>query len=229
MNAHLLLIEDNDMLGSSLVDNFQMENYSIDWIQSGTEGLDVASQGLHDLIILDIMLPHMNGFDVLKNVREKSNIPVVILSSKALVDDRIKGLELKADDYISKPFQFKELLLRVQNILRRQAPAALDLQQISIGKANFDFGSLSVKSQSTQEKLSEKEAGLLRLLIAHTNQVVSREKILNTVWGAHNYPSTRTIDNFIVKLRRWIEIDPSQPQFIISHRGIGYSLNKKDP
>lgn len=229
MTAHLLLIEDNEMLGSTLVDNFQMENYHIDWVKDGKEGLDVACSGIHDLIILDIMLPYLNGFEILKKLREQSSTPVIILSAKGQFEDRIQGLELRADDYMSKPFQFKELLLRVQNILRRHhsVPEA-KVEILKIGQATFDLKALTVETPETKDIISEKESLMLRLLYNHRNQVISREKILDTVWGTQNYPSARTIDNFIVTLRKWIEKNPSDPAFIISHRGVGYSLQLKE-
>lgn len=228
MIGHLLLIEDNEMLGSTLVDNFQMENYSIDWTQDGKEGLQIAERNMHDLIILDVMLPSLNGFDILKRLRESSDVPVLILSARSQVDDRIQGLQLRADDYLAKPFQFKELELRVQSILRRQVRHSEPQSNINIGQAQFDFKRLSVTTDKTTDTISEKELLLLKLLLSHKNQVVSRDRILDFVWGAQNFPSARTIDNFIVTLRKWIEIDPSQPQFIISHRGVGYSLNIRE-
>ncbi len=228
MMGHLLLIEDNEMLGSTLVDNFQMENYSIDWAQDGKEGLQIAQRNMHDLIILDIMLPHLNGFEILKKLRETSDVPVLILSAKSQVEDRINGLQLRADDYLTKPFQFKELELRVQGILRRQIRHSEPETFIRIGQAEFDLKALKVTTPKESDTISEKELLLLKLLLSHKNEVISRDKILDFVWGSQNYPSARTIDNFIVTLRKWIETDPSQPQFIISHRGVGYSLNMKE-
>lgn len=230
MTTPLLLIEDNEMLGSTLVDNFQMENYRIDWIKDGKEGYEVAKQELHSLIILDIMLPNLDGFEILKRLRQTSQVPVLILSAKTQIEDKLQGLQLQADDYLTKPFQFKELLLRVQTILRRSQVTPQDMVplEVSIGKASFDLRALQVKTEHGTENLSEREASLLRLLLTYKNQVVSREKILDAIWGAQKYPSSRTIDNFIVTLRKWIEIDPANPHFIISHRGIGYSLQLKD-
>jgi DNA-binding response OmpR family regulator len=228
MIGHVLLIEDNEALGSSLIDNLQMENFTVDWVQDGETGLKAAMKGVHDLIILDLTLPKMDGFEILSNFRETYSTPVLILSAKGSVQDKIHGLELKADDYLTKPFHFKELLLRVQSLLRRSQPKQKDIKKITIGNAVFDFDAQQVTALGQIEKLTDKETRVLKLLLTFTNQVVAREKILDLVWGYSNYPSTRTIDNMIVKFRKWIEIDPTNPTIITSHRGIGYSLMMKE-
>ena len=228
MIGHILLIEDNDLLGASLIDNLQMENFTVDWVQDGETGLKAALKGVHDLIILDLSLPKMDGFEILSIVRKSHTTPILILSAKGSVQDKIQGLELKADDYLTKPFHFKELLLRIQSILRRSTPKQKSVQKIQIGNALFDFSAQQVTIQGQTEKLTDKEARVLKLLLTYTNQVVAREKILDLVWGYNNYPSTRTIDNMIVKFRKWIENDPSNPEIITSHRGIGYSLMLKE-
>lgn len=229
MIGHILLIEDNDLLGASLIDNLQMENFTVDWVQDGETGLKAAMKGVHDLVILDLSLPKMDGFEVLAKVRENHATPVLILSAKASVQDKIHGLELKADDYLTKPFHFKELLLRIQSLLRRSQPKQKELKKIKIGNATFDFDAQNVElTDLTSEKLTDKETRVLKLLLTYSNQVVAREKILDLVWGYNNYPSTRTIDNMIVKFRKWIEIDPTNPVIITSHRGIGYSLMLKE-
>jgi two-component system alkaline phosphatase synthesis response regulator PhoP len=228
MIGHILLIEDNDLLGASLIDNLQMENFTVDWVQDGETGLKAAMKGVHDLIILDLSLPKLDGFEVLSEIRKKHFTPVLILSARDAVHDKIHGLELKADDYLTKPFHFKELLLRVQALLRRSQPPQKDFKKIKIGNATFDFGAQQVEVNGVIEKLTDKETRVLKLLLTYTNQVVAREKILDLVWGYNNYPSTRTIDNMIVKFRKWIEKDPAHPEIITSHRGIGYSLMLKE-
>jgi DNA-binding response OmpR family regulator len=228
MIGHILLIEDNDMLGASLIDNFQMENFTVDWVQDGEAGLNAALKNVHDLIILDVSLPKKDGFEVLKMLREKLSTPVLILSAKGATQERIYGLELKADDYMAKPFHFKELLLRVQSLLRRSQPLKQEIRKLKIGLADLDFDAQIVVAQNAKEKLTDKETRLLKLLVTCSGQVVSREKILDLVWGYSHFPSTRTVDNMIVKFRKWIEEDPSNPQIIISHRGVGYSLHMKE-
>lgn len=228
MIGHILLIEDNDLLGASLIDNLQMENFTVDWVQDGETGLAAAMKGVHDLIILDLSLPKLDGFEILTEVRKTYSTPVLILSAKASVQDKIHGLELKADDYLTKPFHFKELLLRIQSVLRRSQPKEKDIKKIKVGNATFDFDAQQVEVDTTIEKLTDKEARVLKLLLTYSNQVVAREKILDLVWGYNNYPSTRTIDNMIVKFRKWIEKDPTNPEIITSHRGVGYSLMLKE-
>lgn len=228
MIGHILLIEDNDLLGASLIDNLQMENFTVDWVQDGETGLKAAMKGVHDLIILDLTLPKLDGFEILSTVRQSHTTPVLILSAKGTVQDKIQGLELKADDYLTKPFHFKELLLRIQSVLRRSQPKQKEIKKITIGNATFDFDAQQVSAQGQLERLTDKETRILKLLLTYTNQVVAREKILDLVWGYNNYPSTRTIDNMIVKFRKWIEVDPTNPVIITSHRGIGYSLMMKE-
>ncbi len=228
MIGHILLIEDNDLLGASLIDNLQMENFTVDWVQDGETGLKAAMKGVHDLIILDLSLPKLDGFEVLSQFRKGHNTPVLILSAKDAIQDKIQGLELKADDYLTKPFHFKELLLRVQSLLRRSQPKPKEFKKIQIGNALFDFDAQQVLIDGSSEKLTDKETRVLKLLLTFSNHVVAREKILDLVWGYNNYPSTRTIDNMIVKFRKWIEKDPANPKIITSHRGIGYSLMLKE-
>ncbi len=228
MVGHILLIEDNELLGASLIDNLQMENFTVDWVQDGETGLNAALKGIHDLVILDLSLPKIDGKDVLAGLRKTHSTPVLILSARASLQDKIEGLELKADDYLTKPFHFKELLLRIQGLLRRSQPSLKDVHQIQVGNATFDFDAQMVLTTTGQEKLTDKETRVLKLLLTFANQVVAREKILDLVWGFNNYPTTRTIDNMIVKFRKWIENDPTNPTIITSHRGIGYSLMLKE-
>ncbi len=226
MKPHVLLIEDDDLLGPGLIDNLQMENFTVDWAQDGESGLQAATKNLHDIVILDIMVPKKNGFDVLKEIRQVSQVPVLILSAKSSAQDRILGLELDADDYLTKPFHFKELVLRILTLLKRKTREFKGPEVIQIGKAKIDFKSLSIQKDEQREYLTEKEMLVLKMLLSHQDQVISREHLLNQIWGTNNYPSTRTIDNIIVKLRKWIEAD--SPYEIRSHRGIGYALTRVD-
>lgn len=228
MKPHLLLVEDDSLLGASLADNFQMEGFNVDWLQDGNEALSIALKQMHDVIILDLMLPKRNGIEILKVIREKSKIPVLILSARSSTSDRISGLEAGADDYLAKPFHFKELLLRVNALLKRRSQSHEIPDSVRIGKAHFDLKSLTVEFEGKKDHLTEKELLLLKLLFVNSNKIVSRHKILDQVWGLTRSPSTRTIDNMIVKLRKWVESDPSNPNLIRSHRGIGYSLKNEE-
>lgn len=221
MKPHVLLIEDDELLGPGLIDNLQMENFTVDWCQDGRSGVVAAIKNLHDIVILDIMVPHLNGFDVLKEIRKVSPVPILILSAKGSAEDRILGLELQADDYLTKPFHFKELVLRMQTLLKRNTKETKHFDVVQLGKTKFDFRSLTIQKENQKDYLTEKEMLVLKMLLSHENQVVSRENILSQVWGLNNYPTTRTVDNIIVKLRKWIEDDQYK---IRSHRGIGYAL-----
>ena len=225
MKAKILLIEDDDILGASLSDLLQIESYHVDWITNGQKGLEAALKNIHDLIILDVMLPAKNGLSVLQEIRERSQVPILILSAKASTEDRVQGLKLRADDYLAKPFHLEELLLRVANLLRRSQNTADRFQEIELGACRIDFNSRCLLLANAEAvALSEKEADLLRFLISHAGRYVSRDQILDQVWGAQQHPSPRTVDNFIVKLRKYIEPDPQQPQHLRSQHGVGYGI-----
>jgi two-component system alkaline phosphatase synthesis response regulator PhoP len=223
----ILLVEDDRSLGQTLKENLELENYRVDWLQSGAGLPDYVKAHSVDLIVLDVMLPVMTGLEALKEIRKSTPIPVMMISAKGSSQDRIQGLELKADDYLGKPFHLKEFLLRIQALLRRSQKQNEPSQFTEIGRAKFDLQSYTVETlDGEREILSAKEIGLIKLLLHQPNKVVSREEIINTVWGSSEFPTTRTVDNFIVKLRKLIEEDPSKPEWIISHRGIGYSLRR---
>lgn len=223
---NLLLIEDDFSLGATLEENLKLEGYRVTKVDNGAEGLEQARHGGFDLIVLDVMLPQLSGFEVLSQLRTTSDTPVLMISAKGTPSDRIKGLELEADDYLAKPFHLKEFLLRIQRLLKRAEKQAAPLARtISIGQATFDLEGLTVTPASGQpEVLSSRESQFIKILIKNSGKVVSRDEVVHAVWGSHENPSTRTVDNLVVKLRRWIEKDPSHPHIIVSHRGIGYSL-----
>ena len=229
-SAHLLLVEDDEILGATLAENLQSDGYSVVWIKDGALALSTIKQGRFDLIVLDRMLPHKEGIEILSELRSLSDVPVMMISARGGAQDRILGLEQKADDYLAKPFHLNEFLLRVKNLLRRsvtaQRSSPLPEGPLHIGKGIFDLAQLRVRfKDGSRDTLSEKEAKMIQLLWTHANRVVSRQNILDYAWGYQSDPSPRTIDNFIVKLRKWVETDPSDPQIIFSHRGLGYSLH----
>lgn len=226
LSAKILLIEDDDILGASISDLLHLENYHVDWITNGQKGLEAAQKGIHDLVILDVMLPAKNGFQVLTELRESSSVPVLILSAKSTAEDKIKGLKLRADDYLAKPFHLEELLLRIVTILRRSKSQSHEIQSIKIGSSLVNFNQRSIQSETSENiQLTEKEADLLRLLISNAGKILSRDEILDRVWGANNHPTPRTVDNFILKLRKHIEEDPQNPKHLISQHGVGYGIN----
>lgn len=228
-SSKILLVEDDDILGASISDLLHIEGYHVDWITDGEKGLLAASNNIHDLVILDIMLPKMNGLQILENLRKKSDVPVLILSAKSETEDRLKGLQLKADDYLGKPFHLEELLLRIAGILRRSNSQRSNYQSITIGNCKVDFNQRKIfTSGGEHESLTEKESDILRLLVSNHGKILSRDEILNSVWGGNEFPSPRTVDNFIVKIRKIIEPDNQNPKYILSQRGVGYGLNLKE-
>lgn len=229
--ASILLVEDDDILGASISDLLHIEGYHVDWITDGLKGLEAAKKEIHDLVILDVMLPKMNGFQVLENLRKSSQVPVLVLSAKSEPENRIHGLKLKADDYLGKPFHLEELILRVSGLIRRAKQKDSKAKSIEIAGALIDFEKRSIKlSSGTEEKLGEKEADILKLLVSNEGKILSRDEILDSVWGSGEFPTPRTVDNFILKIRKWIEPDHQNPQYIMSQRGVGYGLklNKEE-
>jgi two-component system, OmpR family, alkaline phosphatase synthesis response regulator PhoP len=229
LKAKILLVEDDAFLGASIAESLQIEGHQVDWLKDGARGLEAAKTGLHDLMLLDVMLPHRNGFEVLKELRKTSLLPTIFLTARTTQDDKIEGLRLQADDYITKPFHLEELLLRIQNLLRRKTSAVDTSSEFSLNDCEIDLNAHKLKTRDGNiEILSDKEVRLLRLLYTQKNQVVTREDILNLVWGYEQGANTRSIDNMILKFRKWIELNPSEPKFIVSVRGVGYSMHLED-
>lgn len=227
----ILLVEDEENLQEALKLNLELEGYEVTSSYDGAHAVK-AFQGEHfDLIILDVMLPEMDGISVCETIRlTNPSIPILILSAKNSSADRVLGLKKGADDYLTKPFNLEELLLRVNKLLRKseQMAARSPLPDVySFGENKIDFKALEGTNKA-QEKilLSKKEAMLLKLLIENKNEVVPREKILQTVWGYNVYPTTRTIDNFILSFRKYFEEDSRHPQHFHSVRGIGYKFTE---
>ncbi|MCB0261000.1 MAG: response regulator transcription factor, partial [Calditrichaeota bacterium] len=191
-------------------------------------GLEKILENPYDLILLDVMMPHLSGFDVCKKAREKGiRTPVIMLTAKGEEIDKVLGLELGADDYITKPFSLRELLARIKAVLRRageagNAPEASG--EVTIGNLTVDFSTYDAYMDERAEPMSHKEFELLKYLWQHQGQTVSRDELLNEVWGYEEFPTTRTVDNFILKLRKRIESDPARPRFILTVHGIGYKL-----
>lgn len=223
----ILLVEDEETLRETLQLNLELEGYEVIALGSGSKVLSTLTQQVVDLVILDIMLPDMNGLDICQQIRINNfHMPVIFLTAKDTVVDRIAGLKIGADDYLSKPFHLEELLLRIQKLLMRNFPEekkALDI--ITFGAFTVNFQTYEVFVQNGENfQLTKKEAMLLKLLIEKEGEVVSRQQILQTVWGYDVYPSTRTIDNFILSFRKYFESNPKEPIFFHSIRGVGYKF-----
>jgi two-component system alkaline phosphatase synthesis response regulator PhoP len=226
---NILLVEDEEHLHEALKLNLEMEGYEVDSAYDGQEALKQIQSAHYDLIILDIMLPSLDGFSITERMRLNNNqTPILILSAKNTSANRVQGLKLGADDYLTKPFNLEELLLRVNKLIQKNAQQANNSPQIEhyqFQGHRIDFNASEVILASGQKiTLTKRELLLLKLLIEHKHTVVTREKILQLVWGYQVFPNTRTIDNFILNFRKYFEIDPKHPKHFISMRGMGYKF-----
>jgi DNA-binding response OmpR family regulator len=222
----ILIIEDELPMRTALLETLRAEGYRVQGAADGIAGLELACTEPFDLILLDVMMPGLDGYAVCRELRKRGrDMPVLMLTAKALVDDRVAGLDSGADDYLVKPFSLKELLARVRALLRRHERDAAVPDLLDLGGVRVDFKRRLVLRAGGEQPLAEKEYGILRLLAAHPGETVSREKFLDVVWGYHAYPSTRTVDNFIATLRAKLEADPAAPRHLITVRGIGYRLD----
>lgn len=222
----VLVVEDEESLRKGMEINLELEGYEVISTEDGKEAIQIIHNQRFDVIILDVMLPNLDGFRVCEQIRlEGYEVPIIFVTAKDGSADRIEGLKKGADDYLTKPFNLEELLLRVKNLIKRSQPAIQeDLDQYIFGNNSVDFTTYEASNGEESFQLTHKEAMLLKLLIERKNKVVPREQILEAVWGYDVYPSTRTIDNFILALRKRFEENPRSPQFITSVRGVGYKF-----
>jgi DNA-binding response OmpR family regulator len=220
----ILIVEDNADLATGLEINLHKEGYKVFKAATGEEGIKIAIRDSPDLIILDIMLPGISGLDVCRELRQKSiGTPIIMLTAKSDELDRVLGLELGADDYVTKPFGVRELLARIRVCLRRQ-PAQTQLSRYRFGNVEIDFEKYLVTIGKKQVELTQKEFDLMRYFIQNRETVLSRDRLLDEVWGYDSYPTTRTVDTHIMKLRKKIEEDPSEPCYILSVYAGGYKF-----
>lgn len=225
--AKLLLIEDEQAILRGLIDVFLYHGYDVDAAEDGRQGLEKALHGKYDLILLDIMLPRLDGFTVCNLIREQDRqVPIIMLTAKSSEQDIIAGLTLGADDYIAKPFSVRELVLRVQAVLKRSANTAAPLAVIELGGRRIDCVNLCNLNDSTPGYYSRREIDILQYLKRHHDRPVSRGELLEQVWGYRQADAleTRTVDIHIAKLRRKIEANPKRPAFLVTVRGEGYRL-----
>ena len=223
--TRILIVEDEMAMRVGLKDNFEFEGFSVDTAEDGAEGLEMIANNKYDLVLLDVMLPKMSGFDVCKTIRmNKNNIPIIMLTAKGEEIDKVLGLEIGADDYITKPFSLRELLARIKAVLRRYQFDESNEKNIEIGRLQIDFKSYNAWENEKPVIMTHKEFEILKYFWKNKNQTISRSKLLEDVWGYDQDISTRTIDNFILKLRQKIEKKYSHPKFIITVHGIGYKL-----
>jgi len=231
MSNRILLVEDEANIAEGLKFNLEQEDFTVVWVANGGKVMEKFETERFDLVIMDIMLPGMNGFDLCESIRLKNDsIPILFLSAKTQDSEKIKGFKLGADDYITKPFNLEELLLRVRRLLRRVQSASQPVKSIEgkyvFGPNTIDFNSFEALCVEGKVLLTAKEIELMKLLISNEGQVVSRETILSRIWGYDVYPTTRTIDNFIARLRKYFEPDIKNPVYIHSIRGVGYKFSK---
>jgi two-component system alkaline phosphatase synthesis response regulator PhoP len=226
MNRHILLVEDEPGLVLTLTDRLTNEGFRVDVASDGDTGLERACCESFDLIVLDVMLPRKNGFDVCRDLRHRGVMtPVIMLTARGQVVDKVVGLKLGADDYLTKPFEMAELLARIEALLRRapasQAPVT---EYYQFGAVRVDFRSAEVLRQGQPIDLSAREFSLLRYFIEHRGDALTRDELLNEVWGYNSMPSTRTVDVHVAWLRQKIEPNPRHPQFILTIHGRGYKF-----
>lgn len=222
----ILIVEDEPNMRLGLKDNLEFEGYEVDFAVDGEEGLKKIMQNPYSLVLLDVMLPNMSGFDVCRTVRSRNNkTPIILLTAKGEEIDKVLGLELGADDYVTKPFSLRELLARIKAVIRRgEVRSTGGNREIRIGKVDVNFASYNAFENGSQVQMSHKEFEILSFLWNNRNKTVSRDELLSGVWGYEESPTTRTVDNFILKLRQKIEKDPNHPQIIITVHGIGYKM-----
>jgi DNA-binding response OmpR family regulator len=223
--SKILIVEDQPDLAKGLEINFKKEGYTVYKCGSGEEGMKILIRDNPDLVVLDVMLPGMSGLDMLRELRAKSiETPVIILTAKGEEIDRVVGLELGADDYMTKPFSLRELLARVRVRLRRQTPRSDSIPRYRFGQTEIDFEKCRTTVHNDPVELTQKEYEIMRFLIRNRGNVVSREVLLNEVWGYEVYPTTRTVDTHILKLRKKLERDQANPEYILSVYGGGYKF-----
>jgi two-component system alkaline phosphatase synthesis response regulator PhoP len=219
------VIEDEPQMLLGLRDNFELEGYEVVTAADGEEGLSKAISSSPDLVVLDVTLPRKNGFEVCRELRARANgTPIVMLTARSQETEKVLGLELGADDYVTKPFSITELLARVRAVMRRAGGRPSSLETCRIGDIEIDFRTHQAHRGGQRIEFTAREFDLLRHLVAHTGQVVTREQILNQVWGYEESPTTRTIDNFVAKLRQKIERAPHEPEHILTVHGAGYKF-----
>ncbi len=226
MAKKILVVEDEPGILLSLKDEFEYEGYTVFTAENGEDGLDMAREKKPDLIILDVMLPIFDGYEVCKRLRSDGDTtPIIMLTVKDKEIDKVLGLELGADDYVTKPFSVRELLARVKAVFRRTEDRATDLVEYSLGDINLNFKTYEATRKGEKLEITPLEFNMLKLLICKKGQVVTRNDFLDTIWGEDNLVvSSRTIDSHIANIRKKIEEDPANPRYILSIRGVGYKL-----
>jgi DNA-binding response OmpR family regulator len=223
--SRVLVIEDDAALLRGLRDNLEAEAHEVLTAVDGAEGYRLSREQSPDLIVLDLMLPRLSGYEICRKLRDEGDrVPILMLTARGEEADRVLGLDLGADDYVTKPFSVRELLARVRAILRRADPPAVLPERIELGDATIDFLSYEASKNGEPVDMTPKELGVLRYLASKPGQVVRRNELLHEVWGYKAQPTTRTVDNHILSLRSKLEDDPAEPRHLLTVYGVGYKL-----
>jgi two-component system alkaline phosphatase synthesis response regulator PhoP len=221
----ILIVEDDEAILKGLIENLEQEHYKVVSAADGEKGYAMAKKENPDLIILDVMLPSKNGFEICQDLRkEKIATPIIMLTGKGEETDKVLGLELGADDYVTKPFSVRELLARVKAVLRRKFEAEHDISEYSFGDVYLDFKKQEAVKGKKKLDMSAKEFEIMKFFIKREGQVVTRNTLLDEVWGYDVYPTTRTVDNYILSLRKKIEDKPSRPKHLLTVHTAGYKF-----
>jgi DNA-binding response OmpR family regulator len=221
----VLIIEDDQIMAIALRDGLESEDYSVEVQSDGPSGLRSAMEKDFDLIVLDVMLPKLSGFDVCKQIRAAGNkVPVIMLTARSLEIEKVQGLKIGADDYMTKPFSLMELIARIEAVLRRASREDHPAGTYQFGDVSLDFGKYEATKGGQQLELSAREFRILKFLIEHRGQVISRDQLLDGVWSFDSSSSPRTVDTHIAKVRQKIETTPNNPQHLITIHGVGYKF-----
>src|SRR2546421_8012205 len=220
--ARILIVEDEPAMVAGLRDNFEFEGYDVIIAPDGVAGLERALKEAPDLVILDVMMPRMSGLDVCKQLKSKRpSLPIIMLTARGQEVDKVVGLELGADDYVTKPFSIRELLARVKAVMRRARPGPQEQERYSFGDVEVNLRSCQVSRSGKSLDFSSKEFDLLKYFLCHPGETLSRDRLLEEVWGYERFPTTRTVDTHIVRLRQKVEPKPEEPRFILTVHGTG--------
>jgi len=223
--TRILIVEDEPNMVAGLRDNFEFEGYEVITAPDGVAGLERALKEAPDLVVLDVMMPRMSGLDVCKQLKAKRpSVPVIMLTARGQEVDKVVGLELGADDYVTKPFSIRELLARVKAVLRRVQKVPKEQEVYMFGDVEVNLRSCQVSRKGKQLDVSSKEFDLLKYFVCHSGEALSRDRLLEEVWGYDRFPTTRTVDAHIVRLRQKLEPKPDDPHFFLTVHGIGYKF-----
>jgi DNA-binding response OmpR family regulator len=227
--TRILVVEDDPSIRMGLEDTLTAKGYQVDVVGRGGEGAERASTGRYDLVVLDVMLPDIDGFEVCRRIRagrgDARSVPVIMLSARGAELDRVRGLELGADDYVTKPFSLMELLARVASVLRRAHGEPNEPVGLVFGDLAIDLAGQVATRNGARIELPSRAFAILKVFAKRPGEVVSRDTLLDEAWGYEDYPNTRTVDNHLVKLRRALEAEPDKPRYLVTVHGAGYKLD----